>query len=169
MISIEHARPTVKTLLSHIEAFESFCMGEQKFSPAKFRELNEELSVGAVLMIGKYRFQNAPEGKHLYWRGLDDKEYDLGLVNDAKIMRDYPGFHAKRSLSLGNNQVKETKVIDAPNGNGNLSMVILEDGTTGIAPNYRMALRNAAMKKHLTQKFNFLSLAYIWKKVLGHA
>tara|TARA_R110001592_G_scaffold20926_9_gene84641 strand:+ start:27236 stop:27745 length:510 start_codon:yes stop_codon:yes gene_type:complete len=169
MISIEQARPTVKMLLNHIEAFEAFCMGEQSFSPAKFRELNEELSVGAVLMIGKYRYQKAPEGKHLLWRGLDNREYDLGLVNDANVMRDYPGFHAKRSLSLGNDMVKETKIISAPHGRGNLSMVILEDGSTGIAPNYRMALRNATMKMHLTSKFNYFSLSNIWNKVWGHA
>ena len=169
MISIDQARPTVKALLSHIDAFENFCMGKQKFSPAQFRELNEELSIGAVLMIGKRRYQKSPEGKHLIWCGLDNREYDLGLVENANVTRDYPGFHAKRSLSLGNNMVKESKTIPVPNGRGNLSMVILEDGSTGIAPNYRMALRNAAMKMHLTTKFNFFSLSDIWNKVWGHA
>ena len=169
MISIEQARPTVKTLLDNVEAFEAFCLGKQKFSPEKFRELNQELSVGAVLMIGKRRYENGPEGKRLIWIGFDEREHDLGYVHDANIMRDYPGFHAKRTLSLGKDLVKESEIIPAPNGNGNLSKVTLVDGSIGIAPNYRMALRNAAMKMHLTNKFNHFSLAGLWQMVWGHA
>ncbi len=169
MISIEQARPTAKTLLSNLEAFEAFCLGELRFSPAKFRELNEELSVGAVLMIGKRRYERDTDGKRLIWVGFDEREHDLGYVHDANVMRDYPGFHAKRTLSLGKDLVKESEIIPAPSGKGNLSKVTLVDGSVGIAPNYRMALRNAAMKMHLTHKFNEFSLAGLWKKVWGHA
>ncbi len=169
MLSIENARPTAKRLLHHIEVFEAFCTGDELYTPDKFREINQELSVGAVLMIGRHRYQKDIDGKHLLWRGLDDNEYDLGNVNNANVMRDYPGFHAKRSLSLGSNHVINSEIIPAPHGRGNLCIVTMEDGSTGIAPNYRMALRNAALKMHLTAKFNHFSLANVWNRVWGHA
>ncbi len=169
MISLEHARPTAKGLLNHIDTFEAFCMGKCNLTPANFRELNEELSIGAVLMLGKRRYKNDIDGKRLIWTGLDNKEHDLGLVEHANVMRDYPGFHAKRSLSLGNSLVKESEIISSPDSIGNLSIVTMIDGSTAIAPNYRMALRNAAIKMHLSKKFNFLSLSEIWNKVWGHA
>lgn len=169
MLSIENARPTAKQLLSHIDVFEAYCLGEMRFSPAKFREINEELSVGAVLVLGKYKFKKDVDGKHIIWRGLDNSEHDLGLVHDARVMRDYPGFHASRSRSLGSDLVADTEIIPCPNGEGTLSKVTLHDGSTGVGPNYRMALRNASLKMHLSKKFNVLSLSDIWKKVWGHA
>jgi len=169
MISVNHAKPTAKKLLNHVEVFEAFCMGEQALSPTQFREINEELSIGAVLMLGKYRHQKSQDGHHLLWSGLDGREHDLGLVENANITRDYPGFHAKRTLSLGNNLVSETQIIASPNGRKNLSKITMEDGSIGIAPNYRMALRNAAIKMHLSNKFNYFSLSHLWNKVWGHA
>lgn len=169
MISLENARPSTKMLLNHLDEFEAFCVGETPLSPAKFREINTELSVGAVMVLGKIRYQNDMGGKRVYWRGVDNKEHDLGLAHDANVLRDYPGFNARRTLSLGNDMVSESKVIDNPNGAGNLSVVTMEDGSIGIGPNYRMALRNAALRMHLSSKFNFVSLADIWNRVWGQA
>lgn len=169
-MNIEHARPTAKDILSHLSEFEDFCMGKVRFSPEKFRNINEELSVGAVLMLGKRRFQNNGNRKHLLWQGLDNREYDLGPVHEPRIMRDYPGFHAACSRSLGSNLVAETEIINGPNGRGNISVVTLIDGTVGIGPNYRTALRNAALKMHLKSKFNFLAMAdSVWKSIWGNA
>lgn len=69
MLSIENLRPSVKIILSHIDEFEQSCMGDRKISPSRFREINEELSIGAVLLIGKHRYMNNEGEKHLIWRG----------------------------------------------------------------------------------------------------
>ncbi len=170
MLGIENARPTAKKLLNHIDTFEEFCLGKRTYSPSIFRAINEELSVGAVLMLGKHRYQKERDGNHLLWKGMDEYEHDLGPVHEANIMRDFPGFHKKRSLSLGNTRVKETQIVPHPNGKGNLSIVIMKDGTVGIGPNYRIALRNAALRMHLKAKFNFASLFALWRTaVCGHA
>lgn len=170
MFNIENARPTAKKILGHIEEFERFCMGQSKLSPSRFRELNAELSIGSVLMIGKRRYEKNPTGKHLIWRGLDNQEHDLGPIHNTNVMRDYPGFHGKRSLSLGNDMVVESKIIHIPGMRGNLTVVTLQDGSVGIAPDYRMALRNACLKMHLKNTFNTMSLSSLWNSLwLGHA
>lgn len=170
MFSIEHAKPTAKQLLHHVEVFEDFCLGNKSFSPSKFREINQELSIGAVLLIGKRRYIHSAQGqKNLYWRGLDNREHNLGPVSDANIMRDYPGFHAKRSLSLAHDMIADSKVEKAPNKKGNITVVTMKDGTIGVGPDFRMALRNAAIKMHLTSKFNYFSFGDLWGRVWGHA
>lgn len=169
MLNIENARPSSKQILLNLEMFERFCMGDRQFSPSKFREINEELSISAVLLLGKHRFLRHAEGKRLMWRGLDNTEHDLGYTHDAKVMRDYPGFHAQRSLSLGNNLVVDRKIVPITNGRGNVSIVTMEDGSTGLGFNYRIALRNASLKMHLSPQFNFMSLTDIWGRVWGNA
>ncbi|MGH1377483.1 MAG: hypothetical protein ACRBB3_01555 [Alphaproteobacteria bacterium] len=169
MLNIENARPTAKKMLGHVDRFESFCMGKISYSPSEFREINEELSIGAVLMLGKHRYQKNDNGRHLLWQGLDEQEYDMGLTHDAHVMRDYPGFNAKKSRSLEGNMVADSTVISGPNGKGNLSVVTMKDGTVGIGPDYKIALRNAALKLHLKSKFNKFSLATMFKSILGSA
>ncbi len=164
MIDIERANPTAKKILNSLDIFEEFCMGEKHYSPSQFRKINKELSIGAVLMLGKFRYKNGPTGKRIFWKGLDNREHDLGLTHDANIMRDYPGFNAKHSNSLAKDSVIESQIISIPNGKGNFSAVTLEDGSTGIGPNYRIALRNAALKMHLKSGFNPLAtLDNFWK------
>ena len=169
MLNIENARPTAEQILLHIEEFEEFCLGQKNLSPTKYREINQELSVGAVLMLGKHKFQRHENGRRLLWKGLDNREYDLGRVDDANVMRDYPGFNAGCSRALGGNKVASTKIINAPHGKkGCLSVVTMTDGTKGIGPNYRIAVRNAALKMHLKSRFNFSAMAgHVWKTVWG--
>ncbi len=169
MINIETARPTASQMLDNINEIEAFLMGKRKFSPTKFREINADLSVGAVLMLGKRRYEKSAEGRRLFWQGLDEHEHDMGLVHDANITRNYPGFKAKASRSLGGSHVLNNKIITAPNGKGSLSIVTMQDGSEGIGPNYKIALRNAALKMHLKSQFNCLSLASLWNKILGNA
>ncbi len=169
MLNIENAHPTAKGILEYIDKLEAFCLGDEPFTPAKFREINEVLSIGAVLMLGKHRYQKSSKGKKLVWKGLDNCEYDMGFIHDADVMRNYPGFNAKYTKALGGDLVHENKIISVPNRKGSLSVVIMKDGSKGIGPNYRIALRNAALKMHLKSKFNYFSLANIWKQILGHA
>ena len=169
MLGIENARPTARKILNHIDTFEEFCLGKRAYTPSVFREINEELSVGAVLMLGRHRYQRARDGNHLLWKGLDQREYDLGPVHDANVMRDFPGFNRKSAASLGMKNVKETQIVPHPNGTGNLCIVIMKDGTIGIGPDYRIALRNAALRMHLKSRFNFTSLLGMWKTVWGKA
>ena len=158
-----------KKLLNHIDTFEEFCLGKRAYTPSAFRAINEELSLGAVLMLGRHRLQRERDGNHLLWKGFDKREHDLGPVNEANIMRDFPGFHRKRSLSLGNKDVKETQIVPHPQGKGNLSIVIMKDGTVGIGPDFRIALRNAALRMHLKARFNFAAMLSGWKVPWGHA
>ena len=169
MLSIENARPTHKQIQNHLEMFERFCLGETRMTSDKFMEINRELSIGAVLLVGARKYHKDNNQKYLIWRGLDNKEHNLGLVHDANILRDYPGFNAQKSNSLGGHHVKEAKIIASPTGKGNISVVTMADGSTGIGPNYRTALRNAALKMEIKKKFNYLSLSSIWKAVWGHA
>lgn len=169
MLSIEMAKPTAKKILAHLDDFEKFCLGEQKLHPAKFRDINSELSICAVLIIGKRRYQNTNNNKHLIWIGLDNREHDLGRADDINVMRDYPGFHATRTLALGGDQIETTKFIDNPNGSGSLCEVTMKDGSRAIGPNYRMALRNAALKMHLKTHFNAMNLSSIWNGIWGNA
>lgn len=169
MLNIETARPTAKKMLCHINKFESFCMGKASYSPSEFREINEEISVGTVLMLGKYRYQRETDGKRLLWQGLDKQEHDMGLTHDAHVMRDYPGFNAKKSRSLEGNMVADSTVISGPNGKGSLSVVTMKDGTVGIGTDYKIALRNAALKVHLKSSFNRFSLATLFKSIWGSA
>ncbi|PCK00459.1 MAG: hypothetical protein COA45_01385 [Zetaproteobacteria bacterium] len=169
MLNIENAKPTAKKILGHINTFENFCMGKTNYSPSEFREINEELSIGAVLMLGTHRYQKGENGKRLLWQGLDECEYDLGFTHEAHIMRDYPGFNAKRSRSLEGDMVADSAVIAGPNGKGNLSIVTMKDGTVGIGPNYKIALRNAALKLHLKSNFNHFSLSALFKRIWGNA
>ncbi len=169
MLNIKDARPNVQKLLHQLSAFEDFCMGTDALSPDEFRMLNEDLSVGTVLMIGSRRYEKTSEGSRLYWKSFDQREYDMGYVRDAKVMRDYPGYNAKTSLSLSAGHLISSQIVPSPRGKGTVYRVELEDGTEAIAPNYRMAVRNVILKKHLKSQFNSFSLADLWGRVWGHA
>lgn len=169
MSNIEFSNLSAKKILHHIEEFERYCMGKTDLTPARFRSLNEELSIGAVLNIGRHRFVRNEGVKHLIWQGLDGEEYDLGATHRSNVVRDFPGFHGKRSLAVGENLVKENTVIKIAGMRGNLSVVTMQDGSIGIGPNYRMALRNASLKMHLKVRFNRMSLSGIWGMVMGNA
>ncbi len=155
MININQLRPTPKQMLNHIDEFEDLCLGKKYYTPSKFREINEELSIGAVLMLGKHRYETSNSGTRLFWRGLDNHEHDMGLTHDVRVMRDYPGFNAKRSKSLNSNSVSDSKVITHPSGKGSISVVTMQDGSKGIGHNYRIALRNATLRMHLKSKCKY--------------
>ncbi|MDH5721955.1 MAG: hypothetical protein OEY94_01360 [Alphaproteobacteria bacterium] len=162
-------RTSSKKILRDIEAFERHCVGESRMTPEEFRSINMELSVGAVLTIGKYRIKNSEQGKRVFWLGPDGHEYDLGLAHDINVLRDYPGFHGQRSVALAADKVAESKIVHMASAQGSVSVVTMRDGSVGIGPNYRMALRNAALKMHLKSYFNRLSLASLWERVMGYA
>lgn len=165
MLNIENARPTAQKLFNHLKTFESFCEGQANISPEEFRELNEEISISTVLLLGTRRYEKTPKGRRLFWRSNDQNEYDLGLVRDAKILRDYPGYNARCSLSLGAGKTIESHIIPAPRGKGTLLEVTLEDGSSAIAPNYRMALRNAVLKMHLKSQLNNKRFVNLWNRL----
>ncbi len=169
MLDIREEKPKLQKLCKQLELFENFCNGYETISPHEFRSLNEDLSIGTVLMLGTRRYEKTPEGKRLFWRSADEKEYDLGYVRDAKILRDYPGYNAKTSISLSSGRVISSKIIPSPRGKGSVYHVILEDGTEAIAPSYRMAVRNVILKNHLQSQFNKFSLSDLWGRMWGTA
>lgn len=159
-----------KTLLSSLEEFEGFCLGKKRLTPEEVQELNEQLSLGAIIHVGKYRFQKIENETHLFWVSPDDRtEHNLGPVDKLNVMRDCPGFHRARSLALGQSHVETSGQVPDANGYSHVSMVKMKDGSTGYGPNYKMALRNAALKMHLKGAFKRANPGGIWKLFYGNA
>jgi hypothetical protein len=156
-------------ILAMIEDFEMFCRGEKFMTPDQFREINEEISVSAVMHIGKHKLGRDKDGAHLIWIAPDKSRHDLGPVNNLNIMRDCPGFHRSRSLLLGRDDVVEAKLIDVPSMKKNISVVKMKDGSIGYGPNYKIALRNAALKMHLKREFGRATLLSFWRSSHGNA
>ncbi len=163
LLNLEHARPTAQKILNHIATFEYSCTGQDRLTPEQFREINEELSISAVLLLGMRRYQKTSEGKRIFWKiSSEDEEHDLGFVRDAKVVRDYPGYNCRSSRALAKNIVKSTAIIPSPTGKGTLTEVTLIDGSTAIAPNYRMAVRNAALKMFIQSQYSRFRLDNIF-------
>ena len=169
MFGFNTQQETPETLLSHLKDFEMFCLGKKEMSPDKFKSLNVELSISAVEHIGERHIRKEADGKHLIWIGPDKREHDLGLVDESNVIRDYPGFHRTRSLSLGHDQVVENDMVDVPTLRRQVSMVKMKDGSTGLGPNYKMALRNAALKMFLKRECDRLNRMDIWDRFYGRA
>ncbi|MCK5285582.1 MAG: hypothetical protein KAJ86_08370 [Alphaproteobacteria bacterium] len=168
MFNFNIIKSNSEKVLSNLENFELFCIGEKELSPQEFTNLNKELSISAIKYIGQSKFCRKKDGKHLIWIGLDNQEHDLGKVNAINITKDYPGFHKSRSLSLGHDHVTKNDVVDIPKCEP-MNIVKMDDGSTGIAPNYKMALRNASLKMHLKHTFNSLNYVDAWMQFYGHA
>jgi hypothetical protein len=156
-------------VLSDLEAFEAFCMGEKKLSPEEFKKLNVELSINAVLHIGKHKFRRQKDGQHLIWTDTERREHDLGPVENMNVLRDYPGFNKIRSLALGHDEVAESRVVSVPLLRRQVSVVRMKDGSTGLGPDYKTALRNAALKMKLKRHFNKNSIVDLWSRFSGNA
>lgn len=157
-------------LWERLEAFEQFCMGERHLSPEDFTDINKELSIGAVLCIGRHAFKNNRDGRHLIWIDLTDRRHDLGEVTNLNVMSECPGFHRGRTLALTKDaDVATTEIIDVPPYRRQMTKVVLEDGSHGIGPDYKMALRNAALKKHLKSQFNKARGFSFWDLLGGSA
>ncbi|MCB1681218.1 MAG: hypothetical protein KDI65_04725 [Alphaproteobacteria bacterium] len=169
MFSIEGNKPSAEILLQYIEQFEEFCRGSMNMTPQFFRDINNELSVGAVMFIGKRRYKVTDNSTHLIWQGVDQREHDLGPVHNANIFRDYPGFHKARTHALGSEMVVSDSIEKVRGRRGTYTIVTLKDGTTGVGPNYNLALRNAALRMVLKSAFNRASLFTYWTRLWGNA
>ena len=155
-------------VLKHLKDFELFCLDELFLSPDSFKVLNEELSLSAVLHVGKRYYRKDSDGKHLIWKGLDKREYDLGPLHDMNIMRNYPGFHKTRTLALAGNKVEKIDIIQSPKKRNTITVVTMKDGTAGLGTDYKTALRNAALKMHLKGAFKKANKDDLWKKYYGN-
>ena len=169
MTVLQNSSRDLEQVLGRLQEFELFCIGEKPLSPQQFKLLNMELSVSAVVHIGRTYLQKMEDGKHLIWTGPDDRAHDLGPVDSLNVCRDYPGFSRMRSRSLGGDNVVKNEILDAPVSGKKISVVRMDDGSEGIAPNYSMALRNAALKMHLKREFNRLNRMDVWMRFYGHA
>lgn len=169
MFGLQSLQINPKKVLSKLEQFERFCLGRGRLTPEEFKSLNIELSMGAVLHVGKRRFHKDLDGKHLLWTGLDNREYDLGPIHKLNVIDRCPGFHRSSTMSLGNDLVKENKVMEIPNLKKQISVVHLKDGSVGVGPNYKLALRNAVLKMHLSKSFMLSNPPDAWKEFYGNA
>lgn len=169
MFGLHSLKANPQKMLGLLEDFEEYCLGKRSMSQQEFRNINEELSLGAILHIGRCRFKNHEDGKHLVWTAPDRNEYDLGPVEKLNVMRDCPGFNRQLSLSLAHDQVEENNFMEIDHLKRQISVVKLKDGTTGIGPNYRIALRNAALRMHLKNAFNRANPLNLWKMFYGNA
>ncbi len=136
-------------------------------SPEHFQTLNEELSMSAVLHIGTRHYRKEMDGKHLIWQGLDSREHDLGLIDDLQLRHTGPGFHRSSTNALAGENVAKSDVIELPKSKRQVSLVIMKDGTTGVGPDYKTALRSAALKMHLKQTFEQQNKSSIWERYYG--
>ncbi|MEM7651080.1 MAG: hypothetical protein AAF204_03235, partial [Pseudomonadota bacterium] len=59
-------------------------------------------------------------------------------------------------------------VISIPPFSKQVTIVRMKDGTSGVGPDYKMALRNASLKMHLKLAFEKANKADIWKKYYGN-
>jgi len=151
-------------ILAHIENFEGFCLGKRAMTPDEVQKINEALSLGAIMHVGKYRFQKDENNEtHLLWVSPDKQEHDLGPLDKVNVMRDCPGFHRGRSLALGHQHVETSGQVHVPAMQTHVSIVKMKDGSTGYGPNYKVALRNAALKMHLKSAFATANPSGIWK------
>ncbi len=152
-------------ILNRLSEFEDYCMAKKNISPENFRALNRELSRLTVENIGKCQYKNASDGTHLLWTGLDHREHDLGNVDSLNVMQNYPGFHKSRTHALGKDEVESSALMTIPGKRAQVTIVKMKDGTTGIGTDYKIALRNAALKMHLKRSFNKNSTLDKWKKL----
>lgn len=158
-----------KKVLSKLQEFENFCLGKKRLTPEEFKALNIELSMGSVFHIGKRRFLKELDGKHLLWTGLDGREHDLGPLHKLNVMQQCPGFNRTLTRSLDNNIVKDNDTLEIPHLKKQVSIVRLKDGSVGVGPNYKLALRNAALKMHLKKSFMLSNPPDAWKEFYGNA
>ncbi|MCB9983405.1 MAG: hypothetical protein H6861_07015 [Rhodospirillales bacterium] len=168
MFGFQSLRMKPEKVLRRLKDFELFCLGEKRLSPEDFKTLNEDLSLSAILHIGKCHFRKDIDGKHLIWQGHDHREHDLGPIDNINVMQDCPGYNRTRTLALAGDQVLESDVINIPPYRKQITIVKMKDGTTGVGPNYKMALRNAALKMHLKCAFEKANRADIWKRYYGN-
>lgn len=154
--------------LGDLQEFEDFCRGETQLTPHEYRILNEELSISAVLHIGSYTLDKRDNDTHLMWQAPDGQEYDLGSIQKMNVMNQYPGFSRTCTLALGHKDVRDARIIEADNGK-QISCVEMHDGSIGYGPNYKIALRNAALKMHLKTQFEQANPKGIWKLFYGRA
>lgn len=157
-----------ENVLRRLKDFELYCLGEKHMTPETFRGLNEDLSLSAVLHLGKRYFRKETDGKHLIWEGFDNKPHDLGLLDDLNVTQACPGYHKTRTLALAGDDVLTTEIINPQYRKKQMVVVTMKDGTKGIGPNYKMALRNAALKMHLKCAFEKANKADIWKRYYGN-
>jgi hypothetical protein len=169
MLSLHLLEIDKKDILAGLEEFESFCLGKKRLTPDEVQTLNEQLSIGAIMLVGKYRLQKTGVETHLLWLSPDKCEHDLGPIDKLNVMRDCPGFHRSRSLALGHRHVEESGQIHVPENQSHISMVKMKDGSTGYGPNYKVALRNAALKMHLKGAFERANPGGLWKLFYGNA
>ena len=167
MFGFQSLQMKPEKVLRRLKDFELFCMGEKRLSPENFKTLNEELSLSAVLHVGSRHFRKEKDGKHLIWESPDHKKHDLGPIHNLNIMQSCPGFHKPRTLALAGDDVDGTDVIELPKVRKQITIVKMKDGTEGIGPNYKMALRNAALKMHLRCAFEKANKKDVWKQYYG--
>lgn len=169
MLELQTLQTSPKKILNKLKDFENFCLGTINLSPEEFKKLNMELSIGAIFHIGKRRFLKNEDGKHLLWTGLDKQEYDLGPIHKLNIFRTGPGFHRGSTFSLDNDSVTKNEIMEIPGLKKQISIVTLKNGSVGVGPNYKIALRNAAIKSQLKNAFKFANPPDAWKEHYGNA
>lgn len=156
-----------QNILKHIEEFEDFCFGQTKFTPEHFRNINQAISIGAALLIGKHRFEKKGIEQHLYWTGIDNEEYYLGPTNNKNITQNFPGFNTKHSLALTKKEnIIEKNVHKNEDSRKSIVEIILLDGTKGYGIDFKTALRNAVLKSEL-EKIKTRSLFSLFKKIFS--
>lgn len=138
-------------LIERLEQVELHMLGDPGLTEDRFQTMNEELSVCSVLYVGERKFRRHRNEKHLIWITPDREEHDLGPITRLNVTRDYPGFHYLRTLAMGQDKVCDHEKITLPSTGLTINSVMMDDGSVGVGSTYRLALRNAALKKRLRE------------------
>jgi hypothetical protein len=155
-------------LMERLAEFEEFCMGRRVLSPERFMDINKELSLGTLQYVGRHHLQRQTDGDHLIWVDNTQRPHDLGLADDLDILHQCPGFHRGRTLALApESDILSTDIIHVALRKAHMTTVTLKDGVEGIGPDFKVALRNAVLKRQLTSQFNKARGFSFWSLFTG--
>lgn len=168
MIDLLSLRAKKDEVMVLLKDYEAFCLGKKQLTPEQFYEINRELCLCAALNIGRNRIERREDGSHLIWIAPDKSVHDLGTLENIDP-RNYPGFHRGRSLSLAQDSVASHELIEVPEAKRHTTMVRMKDGSAGYGPNYKQALRNAALKMSLKSQFDWANPKNLWSMFYGSA
>ena len=112
MFGLKAFRKKQEKTLQNLKDFEMCCLGLKPLSPDEFRKINEKLSLNTVQNIGRKYTRTAIDGEHIVWLSPDNREHDLGLLNDFKVIKNYPGFHKARTQIWSPRQASLISTLD---------------------------------------------------------
>jgi hypothetical protein len=77
------------------------------------------------------------------------------------------GFNKVRTLACAKEEICETEIVAIPHSRHYMTRVKFKDGTQGIGPDFKIAMRNAVLKKELKSQFKKAAGFSLWELFTG--